>query len=170
MRLNPHLNLRLSLVFRRSLDRLSSPWLLIGGGGALALAMLSICAVLLYEGRGDALQRSTDASLNTLLVLERDIERNINIYDLSLQAIVDGVGRPDVNALPLSLRRDLLFDRAATASGLGSILVLDKDGRVILDSRTDTPPQGSFAGRRYFSIQRDNPANGRNRVFTAVST
>jgi hypothetical protein len=132
----------------------------IGGALVIAFAMLTVCAVLLYDGRQDALQHARDASRNTLLVIERDILRNVELYDLSLQAVVDGVGQPEVMALPARLRDALLFDRAATAKDLGSMLVLDAAGNVLIDSRSEVPSHVNLADRRYFTVHRDNPAAG----------
>src|ERR1700730_7985709 len=101
----------ISYSFRRLLAFLGSPWVVIGGGVIAAFAMLTVCAVLLYDGREDALARASEASRNPLLVIEGDIARNVELYDLSLQSVVDGVGDPDVMALPQKLRDALLFDR-----------------------------------------------------------
>ncbi|MEM5390069.1 diguanylate cyclase [Paraburkholderia phymatum] len=144
----------------RLLARLGSPRAVIGGALVIAFAMLTVCAVLLYDGRQDALEHARDASRNTLLVIERDILRNVELYDLSLQAVVDGVGQPEVMALPARLRDALLFDRAATAKDLGSMLVLDVAGNVLIDSRSEVPSRVNLADRRYFTVHRDNPAAG----------
>lgn len=58
------------------------------------------------------------------------------------------------------LRREVLFDRAASAKYLGSMLVLDTRGNIVLDSGSDAPRQGNFADREYFTVQRDNAAAG----------
>nr|WP_244197601.1 sensor domain-containing diguanylate cyclase [Caballeronia ptereochthonis] len=129
-------------------------------GALIALVMVGLCALVLYQGRLDALDRARDTSRNLALLAERDIERNFELYELSLQAVVDGVARPDVMALPPKLRNDVLFDRAASARFLGSMLVLDPTGRIVIDSGSLSPRQGSFADRRYFTIQRDNPGAG----------
>jgi diguanylate cyclase (GGDEF)-like protein len=145
---------------RRLLPWLASPWAVVAGGVVTALAMLAVCAVLLVDGREDALTRANESSRNTLLVIERDIARNVELYDLSLQAVVDGVGDPEVMALPRALRDSLLFDRAATAKDLGSMLVLDSAGNVIIDSGSPVPRQANFADRNYFTVHRDNPNVG----------
>ncbi len=44
----------------------------------------------------------------------------------------------------------MLFDRAATAKDMGSILVLDARGDVMLDSRAFTPAAKNFAGSDFF--------------------
>lgn len=144
----------------RILARAGLPRLVIGAGVATALGMLTVCAILLYDGRRDALAHATDSSRNTLLVIERDISRNVELYDLSLQAVVDGVQRPQVMALPFPLRQALLFDRAATARDLGAMLVLDATGNTVIDSRADMPPRGNFSDRTYFTVHRDNPDIG----------
>ncbi|RBJ72162.1 diguanylate cyclase, partial [Pseudomonas sp. MWU12-2534b] len=88
------------------------------------------------------------------------IERNIELYDLSLQALIHGLQRPDVMAATPAVRRDVLFDHAMTAQFLGSILVLDADGNIILDSANGVPGHGNFADRKYFMVHRDNPNVG----------
>ncbi|BBP99809.1 two component system fusion protein [Burkholderia sp. SFA1] len=140
--------------------RLSAPNVIVMCGTVIALAMVSLCALVLYQGRVDAFDRARDTSRNLALLAERDIERNFELYELSLQAVVEGVQRPDVMALPPRLRNDVLFDRAATARDLGSILVLDASGKIVIDSGSLTPRAGDFSDRRYFTVQRDHPDTG----------
>lgn len=144
---------------RARLDLLTPPAIIVG---ALLIAcfMVSLCGVILFESRNDALERATENSRNIALIAERDIERNFELYSLSLQAVIDGVRDPHIMALPSHVRRAALFDRAASASYLGSILVLDAKGDVVLDSLTDTPPKSNFSDRAYFTAQRDRPDVG----------
>ncbi|MCP3715492.1 sensor domain-containing diguanylate cyclase [Paraburkholderia sp. CNPSo 3281] len=136
------------------------PQAIIWGGIFIALVMVFLCATVLYEGRLDAMERARETSRNLALIAERDIERNFELYALSLQAVVDGMRDPDVLALPPHMRRQVLFDRAATAKYLGAMLVLDASGNIVIDSNGDIPRQGNFADRRYFTVQRDNPDVG----------
>ncbi|SPB17227.1 diguanylate cyclase [Caballeronia novacaledonica] len=140
--------------------RTSAPNVIVLCGTLIALVMMGLCALVLYQGRVDALDRARDTSRNLALLAERDIERNFELYELSLQAVVEGVQRDDVVNLPPHLRNDVLFDRAATARDLGSILVLDESGKIVIDSASVTPREGNFSDRRYFTIQRDNPSTG----------
>lgn len=137
-----------------------APLVIICGGMLVALVMISLCATVLYQGRVDAMDRARETSGNLALIAERDIERNFELYALSLQAVVDGMRDPDVLALPPRLRRQVLFDRAATAKYLGSMLVLDASGNIVVDSGSDVPRQGNFSDRPYFTAQRDNPNAG----------
>jgi diguanylate cyclase (GGDEF)-like protein len=50
-----------------------------------------------------------------------------------------------------------VFDRSATAPGLGAMVVLDENGSIILDSLGMAPRYGNFADREYFKVQRDTP-------------
>jgi diguanylate cyclase (GGDEF)-like protein len=124
------------------------------------LAMFSVCAFVLHQARLDALARADDASRNTLLVIERDISRNIELYDLSLQGVLEGLRRPLVMALPPNLMRGYLFDRAATAQYLDAIYVLDANGNPVIDSRSDHPVHVNLADRDYFTVHRDHPEIG----------
>ncbi|AIO68803.1 diguanylate cyclase domain protein [Burkholderia oklahomensis] len=130
--------------------------------GALLLTLIWLfCARVLYESREDAYQRATENANNLVLLLERDIARNIELYDLSLQAVVDGVNDPRIMALDPAIRSKVLFDRAATGKYLGTIYVMNERGDIVLDSHFPKPPPvANFAYRDYFVYQRDHPAGG----------
>ncbi|RAR57808.1 diguanylate cyclase [Paraburkholderia unamae] len=144
----------------RLIKWLTGPRAIFYGSLVVAFVMASLCATVLYQSRHDAMERARENSRNVALIAERDIERNFELYALSLQAVVDGLGKPEVMALPPHLRSQLLFDRAATADYLGSMLVLDAAGNVVMDSASDTPRKANFADRDYFTVQRDNPNAG----------
>jgi len=132
----------------------------IAGAGLAIIAMFLICAVQLYDSRKDALERSTEASRNTLLVVQRDISRNIELYDLSLLAVLAGLKRPEVMSLPPDLLRGYLFDTSITAQYLGAVYVVDAAGNVVMDSRSPNAPSANFSDRDYFTVHRDNPNVG----------
>jgi diguanylate cyclase (GGDEF)-like protein len=140
--------------------RLSAAHAIVYGGIAMAVIMVGLCATVLYQSRVDALARARETSRDIGLMAERDIERNFELYALSLQAVVDGLNQSDVVALPPRLRREVLFDRAATAKYLGSMLVLDASGNIVFDAAGDVPRKGNFADRSYFTVQRDHPDVG----------
>ncbi|PQV44210.1 diguanylate cyclase [Paraburkholderia sp. BL21I4N1] len=139
---------------------LTTPLAIVSGGALIALIMVGLCAASLYQGRLDAMTRARETSRNLALLAERDIERNFELYALSLQAVVDGMSEPNVLALPPDLRRQVLFDRATTAKYLGAMLVLDAAGNIVIDSAGDVPRKGNFADRQYFRVQRDHSDAG----------
>ncbi|KWF29493.1 diguanylate cyclase [Burkholderia cenocepacia] len=135
--------------------RSSAPHYVVAIGIIIACALMGLCILQLFQSRNDALDRARETSHNLALVAERDITRNFELYNLSLDAVIQGVRRPDVMAASPALRRGVLFDHAMTAQYLGSMLVLDARGNIILDSQNDVPRQGNFADRKYFTVHRD---------------
>jgi diguanylate cyclase (GGDEF)-like protein len=142
------------------LRKLSTPYCIVIAGVATALFMVMLCAVSLYQSRVDAMARAAETSRNIAVIAERDIERNFELYALSLQSVVDGVRDPEIMGLSMRLRREVLFDRAATATYLGSVLVLDAAGNVKIDSGSVLPRKANFSDRQYFKVHRDNPDVG----------
>ncbi|WP_439893753.1 sensor domain-containing diguanylate cyclase (plasmid) [Ralstonia sp. 25C] len=140
--------------------RLTAPRAIVIAGAAVALLMVSICATVLYQSRLDAMAHASATSRSLALLAERDIERNFELYALSLQAVVDRVNDPEVAAASPRLRGFALFDHAATATYLGSMLVLDAQGNIVIDAANDLPRQGNFSDREYFKVHRDNPNAG----------
>ena len=64
------------------------------------------------------------ARIRPLIAAAQVFARSVELYNLSLQAVVDGAQSPEVTALPASLRRRVLFDRATTAANLGGAYLL----------------------------------------------
>jgi diguanylate cyclase (GGDEF)-like protein len=96
--------------------------------------------------------KALDSASNLVATIANDVSRNIDLYDLSLQAVVDGLKMPEVDRLSPTLRHLILFDRATTAKELGSILVIDRSGEVTTDSRFATPPAVNYSQRDFFLI------------------
>ncbi|WP_206996725.1 sensor domain-containing diguanylate cyclase [Trinickia mobilis] len=136
------------------------PALIVALSVALAGTVLAICVSVLIQMRQDAAQRAQDAATNLLLLVERDTARNLEIYALSLQAVIDGLRQPGLDKLPPAIRQAVLFDGSAMATHLGSILVVDAQGNVIYDSRAEPPRKLNVADRDYFRVQRDTPDAG----------
>jgi len=139
---------------------LAHPMTVVWGGTTLAAVMLLLCAIVLAQSRRDAYEFSSETARNVALIAQRDIDRNLELYSLSLQAVVDGYADPEVMRLPMHLRRQVLFDRAATAKYLQLLVVLDAKGNVAIDAAGDVPRNGNFAFRDYFTVLRDNPQVG----------
>ena len=136
------------------------PSAVIGASVVIAGAILAIAAWVLVEMRHDALTRAQEAAINVSLLVDRDTARNLEVYDLSLQAVIEGLEHPGVRELPSDLRRMVLFDRAATAKDMGSLLVLDEAGNVVIDSKSESPRRVNVGDRDYFKVHRDSPNVG----------
>ncbi|MDE1182255.1 sensor domain-containing diguanylate cyclase [Paraburkholderia sp.] len=129
-------------------------------GTVVALAMGALTFTTLYAGRADALQHARETSENLVAIISGDLERNIEIYDLSLKAMVDGARDPVLGTLSPDVQRAVLFDRATTAAFLGGAYILDANGKLTASQDTDVSTSQSFADRDYFSVHQRNPSVG----------
>lgn len=144
---------RLRLPLARHL-RSARNWIALG---VLApVGMLVLSAIMLLDLRRDAWEKAEQTSKNLLQVIERDIARNIEIIDLSLQAVVDNIKAPGVAEISPALRQLVLFDRATTARDMGVMLVLDENGDSILDSNAVPARRVNNADRGYFQLHQAN--------------
>jgi diguanylate cyclase (GGDEF)-like protein len=152
------------LSVRGGLDRVIrlvlSPAGVIAAGVFLSLGVCAVGSWSLYEAREDARVRAVQNARNLLLVVERDISRNIEMFDLSLTAVIDGVHSPAVMALPPQLRDEVLFDRAASARNLDGIVALDEHGNVMVDSRPNCSFHSNMSDREDFTVHREHPNVG----------
>jgi diguanylate cyclase (GGDEF)-like protein len=139
----------------------SKPDLIFRGAVAIAVVILAFAGLLLESQREDALHDAVANAENLGLVVERDITRNFQLYDLSLQAVLENVLDPEVQRIPVHYRQLVLFDRSASAGKfLGALLYIDEHGNVRADSVNETPRPGNFADRPWFAVHRDHPRLG----------
>lgn len=137
-----------------------APYAMLLVGGIIALSMTAICTIVLYQSRLDAMAHAIETSRNVALLAENDVVRNFELYALSLQAVVDGLNDSEVMAASPHVRNAALFDKAATASYLGSILVLDAQGRVVLNAGSENPLSGHYLEHDFFKVHQESPNVG----------
>ena len=126
----------------------------------VALGMLALGAAMLFDARRDALWQAQQAAANLALALERDIARNVATYDLSLRGAVEALQEPGIDQVTPAIRHAAVFDRAASAEYLGSLLVLDANGDIAADSTSVAPHKLNLADRDYFQIHQKQPDAG----------
>ncbi|WP_267427738.1 sensor domain-containing diguanylate cyclase [Methylobacterium sp. GC_Met_2] len=124
-------------------------WITVAG-------LAGVSGLMLWTMHDDAAERADAASHALVQVLSRDIARNIELLDLSLQAVVDGLQIPAVRDAEPAVRRMILFDRASTARNFGALIVTDEHGTTVLSSRDSDPPKLNIADREYFQHHRDH--------------
>jgi diguanylate cyclase (GGDEF)-like protein len=129
-------------------------------GTLLALAMACLTFLTLSDGRTDALNHAHQTSENLVAIISSDLARNVEIYDLSLQSIVDGAQNPDTWQLNSQLRQAVLFDRATTAAYLGGAYLLDASGHVLASQNGELGGSVRLDDRDYFVAQQRSPSVG----------
>jgi diguanylate cyclase (GGDEF)-like protein len=164
-----HLTLSLRRRLRRRLRTVrdgvtryvgNHPWVAGAAGTLVAAAMAGLTLLTLGMGRADALSHAHQTSQNLVSIISTDLERNVEIYNLSLQSMVDGARDPAAKALPPDIRRAVLFDRATTAAYLGGAYVIGVNGEVIASQSDDVNPAVRLADRDYFLVHQRSPDVG----------
>ena len=130
----------------------ASRWLTALGIG-VAIGLLVAGSLAAYSARQDAWRLAEQQSGNLRLALQRDIGRNITVFDLSLQGVIEALAEPGIETTPPGIRRHTLFDRAAGAEDLGSIVILGPNGD-LLESSTPLPRGLNYADRAEFAVHR----------------
>ncbi|WP_432711306.1 sensor domain-containing diguanylate cyclase [Paraburkholderia acidicola] len=129
-------------------------------GTAVAVAMAGLTFVSLYAGRADALTHAHETSQSLVAIIGSDLERNIEIYNLSLRAMVDGAQRPLTWQLSPGLRQAVLFDRATDAGYLGGAYILGTDGKVKAEQSGEINPLIGLGDRDYFLVHQRGASVG----------
>ena len=125
-------------------------------GISVALGMLAVGALLLFDARQDAWRQAERSSTNLVKTLERDIARNFAIYDLSLTGAIEALGEPGIADIRPELRQSAIFDRAASAEYLGSFIILDRNGVIAFDSKSLPAQALNLSDRDYFRAHQED--------------
>src|ERR1044072_6454620 len=124
-------------------------------GLAIKLAFFAAIGWDFYPSRVSSTEQQ---AMNVASLVEQAVARDIELYDLSLHAVLDGIRDPEVMAQSPRVRHITLFDRSTTARGLGALVVLDQNGRSVADSVSLDPRAGNFADREYFKVHKEAAA------------
>jgi diguanylate cyclase (GGDEF)-like protein len=92
--------------------------------------------------------------------IDADISRNVELYDLSLRAVVSTMLMPEIKDVSKPIRHLILFDHAATAKHFGAIQVFDAEGRLTIDASTLDPVEEHRSDEEFFQVHRDHPDAG----------
>lgn len=137
------------------------PELILNLGSCLAvLAIVGIVTFLLLRERMNVEQTATRSARNIVKLMETDIIRNVELYDLSLQSLIWAVQHPELLGIPPDMRQQVLFNQAFSSPVRGDILWLDRDGNVAADSTSSTPRSANFADTPIFQEHKRNPDLG----------
>ncbi|MFM0737479.1 diguanylate cyclase [Paraburkholderia xenovorans] len=129
-------------------------------GTLIAVSMAGLTLLTVDSGRADALDHSRETAQNLVSIISSDLERNVEIYDLSLQAMVDGARHPVTWTLPPNVRQAVLFDRAIAAAYVGGAYVIGPDAQVIATQQGEVNTSVRFADRDYFLVHQHSPNVG----------
>ncbi|MDF3935803.1 GGDEF domain-containing protein [Pseudomonas citronellolis] len=115
------------------------------------LSSLSLWAIL--QMRRDALDAARSSAHNIAVLVQHDVQRNLDLYDMTLAALAHAHREPELRALPETVRDSLLRDYSAQARGLGSVFIANAQGRITFGLGKQLPEQADITQREYFQVQ-----------------
>lgn len=135
-------------------------WYIVTVTLAISAGFCGLVGVTLLEARSDNWERASQSARNLARTISEDLERTVESLDLSIQGVADNSKVPGVMSLSTEYRDLILFDRAATAKGLGSLMLLDAGGMPLAFAQSGRDSPSSLADRSYFSAHQSNVAHG----------
>lgn len=133
--------------------------LIIGSGLTVALIVVIVAALLIRE-HASTLQAATRSTTNIAQLINADVLRNVELYDLALKGLIAAKQREDLSRVTADIQHLVQFDLSTAAPFKGEVLLLDADGNVIADSSTLQPTPRNFANRDYFQVHVRDPQAG----------
>src|SRR4030088_2157964 len=127
------------MQFGQRMNAASRPWrlsakLLISSSVVTVIGFSAICANVMLDMRHGEEELARQTLENLASGIDADINRNVELYDLSLRAVVSNMVMPELKEISKPIRHLILFDHAATAKHFGAIQVFDAEGKL-----TSTP-------------------------------
>jgi len=141
------------------------PWrlsakLLIACSVLTVIGFSAICANVMLDMRRGVEELARQSLDNLASSIDADISRNIELYDLSLRAVVSSMILPEIQQVSKPIRHLILFDHATTAKHFGAIQVFDANGQLTIDASTLDPRPENRGDEAYFAVHRDHPETG----------
>jgi diguanylate cyclase (GGDEF)-like protein len=146
-------------------DLARRPWrlsakLLIASSVATVIGFSTICASVMFDMRRGEEELARQTLENLASGIDADINRNIELYDLSLRAVASNLVMPAIKDVSKEIRHLILFDHAATARHFGAIQVFDAQGKLTIDASSLDPAPDDRGDEEYFSAHHDKPDVG----------
>src|SRR5712671_2450873 len=154
-----------TMRFGRHENVANRPWrlsakLLIASSVVTVIGFSAICANVMLDVRHGEEELARQTLENLASSFDADISRNVELYDLSLRAVVNSMVMPEIKDVSKPIRHLILFDHAATAKHFGAIQVFDAEGRLTIDASTLDPRPEDRSDEEYFQVHRDHPDIG----------
>ena len=125
----------------------------------LAVSTLALAVWIVVSDYQDTRGRAETALGNVASALERDIARNMEFYNLTLQETLNSLRLPGLADISPELRHAAMFDRTAMADDMASVRVIDATGATLAESDSLVPTAANVADRDYFQYLRDHASD-----------
>ncbi|MDP3230683.1 MAG: diguanylate cyclase [Acidovorax sp.] len=116
----------------------------------VALGIGALFARTIWTIRNDEWSYAVQTNDNLVRTLEQGLGWALDSFDKSLEGVTREMSRPEVMALAPDLRARVVFDNSLRSRGAGDVLVLDAQGKLLLNSGSLTSRTVNFSDRDYF--------------------
>ncbi len=116
----------------------------------VALGIGALFARTIWTIRNDEWNYAVQTNDNLVRTLEQGLGWALDSFDKSLEGVTREMSRPEVMALAPDLRARVVFDNSLRSRGAGDVLVLDAQGKLLLNSGSLTSRTANFSDRDYF--------------------
>jgi diguanylate cyclase (GGDEF)-like protein len=126
--------------------------------------LLAVLASLLagwhmLQMKQDALMYARASGTNTLLLVEREFHRDLDVHAQTLQTLTNVVTGPSTPAMTQQVLQELVQGHAAGALQSGTLVVTDAQGQLLVDLNHAGEARRDLSTREYFTVQRNNPGH-----------
>ncbi|MEP9320528.1 diguanylate cyclase [Pseudomonas sp. LABIM340] len=126
--------------------------------------LLAVLASLLagwhmLQMKQDALMYARASGTNTLLLVEREFHRDLDVHAQTLQTLANVITGPSTPAMTQQVLQELVQGHAAGALQSGTLVVTDAQGQLLVDLNHAGETRRDLSAREYFTAQRDNPGH-----------
>ena len=151
--------------FGRRQDMARRPWrlsakLLIASSVVTVIGFSTICASVMLDMRRGEEELARQTLENFASGLDADINRNVELYDLSLRAVASNLVMPEIRGVSKEIRHLILFNHAATAKHFGAIQVFDAQGKLTIDASSLDPIADNRGDEDFFQAHAQRPDEG----------
>lgn len=147
-------------MIRIASSLLARPMLFVLAGIGITLATTAVTVVSLYEMRLDAMAQARDAAENLVISLQKETERNLDIYQLAMHDVAMTIQTPSLSGLSPETRQLIAFSTISNAKEPGVLFATDAAGTIVFGSRSLDSLKPNVSERDYFQIQRQQKHAG----------
>lgn len=130
------------------------------GAVMLVILIAGIVIYTLWEMRQDAWRRAEQNAQTVLRTVADSVEAHSRLIDFAMEMAVAALRESQSEEVTSGGVHRLIAAAAERAGQVSVMLVLDKDGNVIVDSDLDPPREVNLAARDYFKVHQENGAVG----------
>ena len=140
--------------------RITLPSRLIAGLLIVSAAILMFGFYNLNSDLRQAEETSGRNSLNLARAIQSELERSVELYDLSLKGAIEALKLPGLEEIRPDIRRFVLFDRSAAQPYFGSMFIADASGAFTDTASGENTGSVNVADRDYFVAQQEREGQG----------